>query len=315
MMTNSTNNPWNSIHNSAKRRVDAKHRFNIFWLVNEKGKYGLAIILDNLYGNYEFIDHIKGVSIIRKLNKNSPGEIYLVVNRNEDWEIFLALCLDLIQVSAKCETAERLIKHVNGRLKRWQLFLSNDNRLTLSLQKQMGLLAELIVLRDLVMPSFPISYGLNSWVGADYDKQDFALSNSTLEVKSYITTKGEIVKISSLHQLEDLRPLFLVAIGFTINPQGISILDVIHEINEEINEDDFESKEIFDNKLAAYGYIDGVTPEPFYQFTSDAINAYKVIEGFPRILSNDVKPQILSVEYTIDLRRCLEFRLELNSIF
>ena len=309
-------NPWTNMHLSSTRRVDSNNRFNFFWINNERGSFGLHLNVAIPLPDVEFIDKIKGVTIIKRTFENNSGDIYLILNNNSDWEIFLTLCNDLFEFTNGCENENNLIAKFNFRLKRWQKFLSRGNSISMPETRQMGLLTELLFLRDYICPNIDIKQAIVCWVGSDFDKQDFSLSKVLVEVKSFITSKGAVIKISSLQQLVNTnKPLFLVSFGISRNENGLSILDLIDSIKSQIGEKYFESDELFESRLAEYGYIEGITETPFYKFSIDTIRAYSVTADFPKILPQDVQTQIVSVEYSIDLSKCNEFFVEIDSIF
>ena len=179
----------------------------------------------------------------------------------------------------------------------------------------MGLFSELVFLKNKLASEIGMKNAILSWVGPDFDKQDFSISSAVVEVKSYKITKGEIVHISSLQQLQSSSlPLYLVAYGLTISERGLSILDIVDSIINQIHNECI--LEQFKIKLFEYGYIDGVTDRKnLYKFIVMKELLYEVRESFPRILSNDVQSQIVSVKYGIDLSKCTEFKIEFDNIF
>ena len=132
---------------------------------------------------------------------NNGVEQFIFLNHNKDWNIFLILCRDLIEVAKKCETDQKMIRATQLRLQRWQQLLKSEFRKEFPIEKQMGLFSELLCLRDLIIPKLGVASAIKSWVGPDYDKQDFLLDTLAIEVKSYKTSKGELINISSKEQL------------------------------------------------------------------------------------------------------------------
>jgi hypothetical protein len=315
-MTSSINNPWVKMYLSSTRRIDFKTSFNFFWVNNDLGKYGFLIKFDHPVINNEFVDKIKGLTIIKRIKETHVTDLFLLLNNNDDWQIFLSLCNDLFDISSRCQNESELIIVLNNRLKRWQKFLSQDNRTLMTEKRQMGLLTELLCLKDYIYPYFQINQAVISWVGPDFDKQDFSIEDTLIEVKSFVSSKGAIIRISSLHQLaNNIKPLFLFSFGISRDENGFSIEDLISSISVLFNNTNNDSKEIFESKLAEYGYIEGITTPPFYKFRIDIVRAYSVSHNFPKILPCDVQSQITSAEYSIDLSKCGEFEVEIKSVF
>ena len=97
MKNNSPSNIWNDMAPGSFRRVDAEIKHNIFWFRDIHGAYGLRISLTQLFKR-ELDEKLEGVSLLRR-NKGSNGELFILLTNNEDWEIFLVLCLNLISIS------------------------------------------------------------------------------------------------------------------------------------------------------------------------------------------------------------------------
>lgn len=303
-------NVWLNIHRDSARRIEPN--FNFYWISDSNGRYGIRINLTTQLIQSDFSERIKGISLYINI-KERVSELYIILNNNEDWEIFYALCKDLFEVSKECLNELLLISHIKTRLNRWRFFLSTDNSLTLPLQSQMGLFAELLFLKNYLLPVYPLLNSIEGWVGADLDKQDFSLDNLFIEVKSFVSSKGPIVKISSLHQLIwTIKPLYLFAVGVSRSENGISIVDLIADIKQLIS--DVTLTELFDDKLATYGYMDGITEAPFYKFKVDLTLSYSVNRDFPKILPGDIANQISSVTYNIDLARCSQFEVDIKTI-
>lgn len=300
-------NPWEHMQKDTARRVDLETAYEFFWITDQKGRYGLLIKFGFLLGDLEIEDKVKGISIV-KGSEGTAGKLYFVLNSNKDWEIFLSVCTDLVFMSSTCRDETSMIPVINKRIRRWQKFLSEENSISMPEILQMGLLTELYFLLNSLIPAVGYKDAIVSWVGPDADKKDFSLSGFFVEIKSFISSKGPVIKISSFHQLEyEIKPLYLLAVGLTKSNSGITILDLISQIYSEIPDNDKEMAEIFENRLSAYGYIADITEAPFYPFDIDAEKSYLVSEDFPKILSGSIDNRILTVQYSIDLAKCAAF--------
>jgi len=309
-------NPWLSMKESSKRRIDATTSHDIFWITDLEGKYGFCLQSKNSFETITAPASLKGISILKRNSTYNFGELFLILNNNEDWQIFLSLCEDLISITHKYENDEAMINATEIRLKRWQQLLKQDRSQEMSLERQMGLFSELLTLKDVVSPRLGITQAVTSWVGAEFDKQDFLLDNAIIEVKSYRTTKSPIIKISSLQQLHsDKEPIYLLAYSLMQSENGTTIETLVKEINDLIDKASEDVQNLFDNKLLEYGFIPEMLKTPFYSFIVDKIKAYYVSENFPKIFPEHVKSQILQVKYSIDLVKCNEFEVDIKTIF
>ncbi|WP_419802127.1 PD-(D/E)XK motif protein [Mucilaginibacter sp.] len=313
-MTEETNNPWAKINLASSKRVEIKTAYRFHWIKDDKGRSGLRINFKNIPADAEPIAKISGITSLIHRHENVDDELFLVIMNPSDQDIFHTLCLDLINSSLTAETEPKLYSTVANRLRHWQRFLSMGAAKTMTEQLQMGLFAELAFLNDNVLTAMPIDPAIGAWVGPDFDKQDFSFDDFLAEIKSYITSKGPFVKISSMHQLLfDTKRLYLVAFGVSKTNGGRNILDLIDDIREKLSADS-RLLDSFEGKLNQYGYFDGITEGPFFKYTTDSRKSYNVSVEFPRITSAAVADQITAVQYTIDLSKCKAFETNIPSL-
>lgn len=291
---------------SSSRRVEVETIHDFYWVMDDQGRMGIKINLKNIAHDSGSIGKINGIILITRINENSENEFFLMINNPSDRDIFYRLCMDLINNSLLVDGQVQLYKSLSNRLRHWQRFLSQSSSKTMTEQLQMGLFTELSFLNEDVLHLMNNEQALLSWIGPDFDKQDFSFEGCLAEIKSFITSKGPFVKISSMHQLfYDLKPLYLIAFGISRVAIGRSIIDLIKEIRKKLNNP--LTVETFDIKLAKYGYFEGITEEPFFNYFVDSKRIYSVESGFPRIVSNQISNQILAVQYSIDLSKCSLF--------
>lgn len=308
-------NPWLEMKESARRRIESIAEHNLFWITDLEGKYGFCLQSKNLFESIKPPANLNGVSILKRNSTYNYGELFLILNSKEDWQIFHSLCDDLISITHKYDSDEAMINAVEVRLKRWQQLLKQDRNQDMSLERQMGLFTELLCLKDIITPKIGISQAITSWVGADFDKQDFLLDNAIIEVKSYRTTKSPIINISSLQQLHsDKEPIYLLTYSLMQSDNGTDVDFLVREINKLLENEPEDVLNVFDNKLLEYGYIPEIVKTPFLKFIVDKSKAYYVSDDFPKISPEHVQSQILKVKYSIDLIQCEEFETEIDSI-
>lgn len=308
-------NPWLNMKESARRRVESVSTHNIFWVTDLEGKYGFCLQSKNLFESIKPPANLNGVSILKRNSTYNYGELFLILNSKEDWQIFHSLCDDLISITHKYDSDEAMINAVEIRLKRWQQLLRQDRNQDMSLERQMGLFSELLCLKDIIAQKIGIGQAITSWVGADFDKQDFLLDNAIIEVKSYRTTKSPIINISSLQQLHsDKEPIYLLTYSLMQSDNGTAVDFLVSEINKLLETEPEDVLNVFDNKLLEYGYIPEIVKTPFFKFIVDKTKAYYVSDDFQKISPEHVKSQIIKVKYAIDLIQCEEFETEIDSI-
>ena len=309
MMIKQTN-PWETMSSNSQRRVDKNLNYDFFWIRDIDGRYGFCIESKDILKDNESNINLKGITLKKVSDEGYTSRLYMILNDNKDYEIFIVLCQDLISIANKYDNNKRIISEVEDRLKRWQQLLKRNMTGIMTIERQMGLFSELVCLKNIIASEIGINEAIVSWVGPDFDKQDFSTDLVTIEVKSYKSTKGEIIYISSFEQLKvNEKPLYLVAYGLTISEKGLSIMDMIDTIQNRI--EDRNILELFKLKLFDYGHIDGIANNTkLSKFIIDKESIYYINEKFPKICSNDVSHKIVSIKYGIDLYKCEEFKVD-----
>jgi hypothetical protein len=315
-MTEHLRNPWGEMIESSQRRVDSSSSHNLFWITDLQGNYGFCLQTGKIFEDTEQTVSLRGISILKRNSIKGYGELFLILNKKEDWQIFHTLCEDLVAVTHRYDADDKMISAVEVRLQRWQQLLKKYRSNEMSLEKQMGLFTELLTLKDIIADGIGIKEAIISWVGPDFDKQDFLLDDLVIEVKSHRTSKGPVVHISSLHQLNSEKiPLFLISFGLTRTENGRSIEDVVSNIKRILEKESYDYLSLFENKLMEYGYIPEIIKEPLFKFIVDSKKAFSISEEFPKILPESIQSQITSVKYSVDLSKCIKFEIEMNDIF
>lgn len=304
------NNPWLGLDRLNKIRVKESIKYNIFWVVDALNQYGLMIQCDEDFIQPRREIKLKGIEI-RLDHTSTPNLLILLLKERKDWEIFLILCNDLINVLKK-EDKDIIVKVIK-RLERWQKLLQKTALKVMSKEEQMGLFSELSILLDYLIPVYGVSTAIHSWVGALGDKQDFLLEELAIEVKSYRITSGNSVWISSKEQLNsEKNPLFLLACALNEAGSGNTVADLVKSISAKIEADGLLVE--FDEKVEEYGYIPEIQKESLTKFLLEKVNGFEVKEGFPKISLEQVSPLIKRLKYNIDLSECSQFKVNITDI-
>lgn len=308
-------NPWAAMSVSSQRRIDFETQHNLFWVKDFNGNYGFCLQSKNGFTIDENTIKLRGISVLKRNTNKNIVELFLILNKQEEWEIFLALCEDLVTATKKYDSDIKMITAVENRLNRWQQLLKQERNQELTIEKQMGLFSELLCLWDFVAKKAGIKQAISSWGGPESDKQDFLLDDAVIEVKSHRTSKGDFAHISSYQQLNSEKdPLYLFSYALTSSENGLSIEDISRSIRELLIGESIETIDLFERKLIEYGFIPELIKEPLQKFILDKLKVFYVSETFPKISIKDIKPQIATVKYIIDLSQCNEFEVEIGSL-
>jgi hypothetical protein len=309
-MSNS-NNPWKGLSILEKIRVDSKNRVaECYWFVDSNGKYGYLVETSKVDIDINTTMNLKGIQVM-VASEQGTSRLILTLDLKEDWEIFFALCRDLTTASDNISTIDGFIASIQQRLNRWQSLLRMSRDQEMSRIIQMGLFTELNFLLNNLITELGVKQSVISWVGPDSDKQDFLLENSVVEVKSYRTSKGQKISISSVGQLfSEKDPLYLASYALSTGESGMTVADLINSIESLIAPKDESLFELLGDKLTSYGYIPESPNSILLQFVIDSENFYLVSELFPKIIPTDIPKSIADIRYSIDLSECKDFLIE-----
>jgi hypothetical protein len=307
-------NPWQSMPESTQRRVKANTPHNLFWITDLEGNYGFLLQSKSLFNSTKSPANLKGIELLKRNATYGHGELFLILINKEDWQIFHTLCNDLISITDSYEKDQTMISAVEVRLKRWQQLLKQNRNIVMDLYKQMGLFGELLCLRDIVIPKYGTEQAIISWVGADFDKQDFLLDNAILEVKAHKTSKGQVAHISSVAQLVSEKiPLFLITYSLTQTDNGESIESLVKDIRRCLENKTNETKNIFEDKLIEYGYMPSIDVTLLYKFIVDKNRVFNTSGDFPKLMPRNIQNGIIDVRYSIDLSKCTHYETDIQS--
>lgn len=306
-------NPWADMPFSSKRRIEEWSERNLFWITDQKGAYGFNIHSSEPFDDRSANLRLQGIDI-GKRNTDAGADFFLVLSKNDDWQIFHVLCSDLISAAINTASDRAMISAIEARLRRWQQLLKSDLQRQLTIETQMGLFSELLCLRDVIASKIGIGNAVRKWGGPNSDKQDFICDLSAVEVKSYPSSRGPTVTISSAQQLwSDKDSLYLVAYGVSQSDTGETIEDLDNEILFLLKEND-TAKELFEAKVGQYGFVPEIHIGDLARFVADARRFYLVSESFPRIDPGLLAGEITAVKYLIDLARCGRFEVGENAL-
>lgn len=298
-----------------ERRVKEQQQ-KIYWVTDIYGHYGISFRISHIFHDIDRLPKLRGIQLQKRNIGNTKGELNLILTNKEEWELFLALCNDLIAAALVFETEYASISAVENRLNRWQELLKRERVKELSVEQQMGLYTELRCMRDIVAPKVGYKAAITSWVGVDFDRQDFLLDDIAIEVKSHSTSKGEAVKISSKYQLESVKAkLVLISYSLTFSEGGKTVLDLVKDIRGKLQNEGSEVSELFERKLLDNDFVPELLEKPLQGFLIDTIKNYLVVDDFPRIESRKISTFVQKVNYTIELTHCTRFEIKEEQIF
>lgn len=314
------NDPWSLIPKAApgyfsRIRVDAETKQDLYWFRDDRNRPGLLVRINHMVPDASFKAakiniHDVTVNVIEVAEEDIKA---LTVRLQDDQkrDVFLKLCLDLVERIIASPENEEIFELICIRLKKWQSLLSGKSKKLLSPGEIQGLYAELYFIAEMIGRDKTCEYSLlKGWEGPEKTQQDFILDDMAIEIKSISGNQRGKVRISSEYQLyTHLQSLYLrVYYVSEIHAEGNSesLNDIVKRIMMELATN--ESKEIFELKLSLAGYID-IPDYDLPRFRVKECRTFNVTDNFPRITRKNLPESIESVSYDLVMAAMEKFRV------
>ena len=223
--------------------------------------------------------------------------------------VFGRLCQDLVNEAEEMQSEQALANLFAERLRAWKKLFDLTGGELLSLECIKGLIAELVVMNDLIGSSPPgdlrtISGG---WVGPLGHDQDFILPQGCLEVKAVSPNASE-VQISSLAQLASDQPLALWIVRLrsaTGTPGAWNLNNLSSVIEGKLSEDRIALR-TFRDRLIEAGYVEHPGYDSFC-FTVTEIRRFQVTAAFPKLTVSNVPEGVSGATYRLSIEALQPF--------
>jgi len=265
-------------------------------------------------------DGTEGFSISITADTSHPGSSKFCISllHTKYSEIFLILCSDLLNIlSTKEQNGKSTLIKLNKRLDYWRQFLKRSRIDRLSTEAEIGLIGELLLLKILLTRNPNLDL-INHWRGPLGSTHDFVGNDVSIEVKTTTVKQKRFVKISSEFQLdiENSQKLFIAHIEINESiksSNSFNLISLVFEIKKIIS---LELHPVFNGLLACVGLKEA--DAHFYekkQFALVEMQFYSVTEGFPRLISKDLSPNISDTQYRLNLAGLDSFKTNTEDVF
>lgn len=230
------------------------------------------------------------------------------LENNDLLEYFCTFCQDLFD-SVKVLTDDETAYHtLRSRYYSWRQLFRPDNA-RMAEAEIMGLIGELLFLKDYMIPERGIDTALQSWMGPEKTHKDFSDKKDWFEIKT-INFGKETVRISSIEQLDSDIDGYLVVYELEkMSPSfdGIRINQLVNDIIALLT--NTVQRETFMNKLQLYGF-DFSNENDNNVFVLRTKHTYKVgNKTFPRMRRDILPEAITKVQYELLLSELERFKL------
>lgn len=309
-------NPWEQIEQPkskiAGRVIDSTHPFNIYYAKDQGGKYLLIFYAKDKFPKIK-LPKLKGFKIYFSQKQDM---LIIELNESDNWTLFKHMCDDIVANTRTTTGDKETVKLIINRILKWQRYWETDSKDLMSNSKIIGLLGELYFLENHLFPSFPIEKSIDYWSGPESKAQDFLVDSIAVEVKCQLGESPSRVTINSSDQLCPKFPelyLHVITLGKVEkdSANAFNLFDTVDRINNKILKEAPSAYERFSDLLLLVGYI-AKKEYKDYSFTFLDELTFKVVEGFPRICTENLPSGIDKVRYRITLNSCMPFESELK---
>lgn len=242
--------------------------------------------------------------------------LFLIVKKTQFHDLFVSLIKNILVHLDPLDT-EHSVEIIILRLLKWQKFLERFHFEGLGEEAQRGLFGELFFLNRILEVGVNSKIVINAWKGPEKTVHDFIFEECSLEVKTSISKQHQKVYISSERQLDNSQSGELYLCHFSLDnqsAQGCSLNQIVRIVREEIKTSPLVS-ELFEDKLFEAGYLD-VHSERYENptYSIREYNLFKVSQGFPRIIENDLIEGVGDVKYSIMISQCKQYLVSENAV-
>ena len=245
---------------------------------------------------------------IRQYKNYNYGTIQFSLCNEGMSSLFYLFCEDLVKVLSKILDVTLSYQAVVNRFFQWKKMFNNGNMKKLTESEIMGLIGEILLLKDLLFEKYGEHKALKGWSGQELTHKDFSYENIWYESKAIIKS-GTTLKISSIEQLTSnvngiLGVHILEKMSSVFN--GITLNQLINDVYEQM--EGLEDKDMFMNKVAIQGFVFDEYYDDFVYALCD-FKSFIVNDSFPKLTRNVLSNAIVKVQYELSVKDILEFEI------
>ena len=303
--------PWEGIDNpDASRRLYEKDRR--FWVSVDGDGRLVFFIREN--GKYE-VKNLPNLSSLEiSVDLTYEGETRLICTlTDEDLKDKFGIIAKAIAYKNTQLAGNIFLDACKNQIISWGEFLK-PSRKGLSHAEWIGYWGELYVLLFMVYPNYSFHEAVKFWIGPLMKKQDFAMNDVALEIKTAMTGDANHIKISSLDQLHKVtNDLYLLHlhISQSNDESGYSLQDLYSKA-ESLYEGNTQTELGFTDKTKKlHSKASKEQLEQKFNFVTNEI--YSVPDNnqdFPALTSLNINQGISSVKYSINPAALINFKID-----
>ena len=298
-----------------QRRIVPAGRRNFFLGLEIPSRNRMLILrvsANSIEGQPEIPDS-RGLAVrtVPRGGGNDEVEVELALTDPEHRDIFDLLVRDLVAAGEDPQDERMGLTRFLARLSDWQQLFRRLAPRGLTPEGQKGLWGELWVLREVVAPVAGIGRAVDGWRGPMGADQDFQLGAICIEVKTSTAASLDRLAITSERQLEVPEDVVLLLFGLSLDGRpghGETLNEMVRSVRNVASESG--CLHLVNPRLDLSGYAsEDADRYSDIGYTVRSLKPFRVEEGFPRIVSDDLRTGISEVHYLISTASCRQFQM------
>ncbi len=288
-------------------RVKPSHNLDIYRGVDAFGRDALLLITSS-----SPIPAKSSKSIEVGSGQRTDGKFSLMFSLRDAGykDMFDCFCKDIISSSDIQAVADKnAYAFFVNRYNKWAALFEKAPNDILSPSVIKGLIGEILVLKNILIPQLGEVSALEAWMGPLLSPKDFIFEKSWVEVKT-ISSPVESIQISSIEQLDSTNDGQIVIVRLDssnlADPDSISINGLFDEMVGLLQNP--VARNLFEEKLLVIGYCFNRLYDNV-RFSFKKMELYKVTPDFPAIKRESIPPAILQAEYNISIPAIEKFKI------
>lgn len=279
----------------------------------DEGKYAISIISEDYNIDLSSTHLIK----VRKtsITNNKVATIFTLTDE-ELLSIFISFAIDLESIIDYDNDVTFV--EIYNRYLYWQKMFKVDSEI-ISEAKVKGLINELVILRDYLIPKYGTDEAIKGWMGIENTHKDFAYRTGIWYEAKAINKGKPVVKISSIEQLQSEQVGILIISEFEKtspqNAEGLRLFELLNQIKHKIDLENTKTEfleKIFKLGVSLDVFHDKNHNANQFRFLINMTNFYKVDSTFPRLNRDYLSPKIGLVSYEIIISEIEEFKIDFS---
>ena len=322
-----SDNPWREIEtpkdaagfNARRIRGAGSSAWGLYWGVDRHRHCLLILQHDADRRPTHRLPTLRGLRVETHTTEDEREALLVLrLTAGEHRDLFFRLCDDIVKATQVADSSEEALERLVVRTWRWHRLLRGGRDGRLSREEQKGLIGELRVLEQHLLPTVGAADAVRSWVGPLGEARDFRIGLIGVEAKARAPL-APTVRISSPEQLDstDTSRLFLhvtdIAEGTEDSDSAWTVTDAVSRARDAIVDRDMSAVGEFEDRVLSVGF-DWADDYSDHPWTVDGASLYEVVEGFPRITPSDIPGGVDDVRYGIVLAGCEDFRVQAQDL-